>query len=136
MNILELSERIKEIAEQDERLNSVYIADPYTKWNEAEVPYGSFVFYPTGEAHYDDYTDVTFKFYVGELHNEAQDNTLELQTLALDILHNILHRVDATDDIDIVLPMNFSLFEQGFQDVLCGAYGDCTFRIAAEFLCD
>ena len=41
MNVIELINKIKEVALSQGTVNSVYDGDVYTNWNSAEVKYGS-----------------------------------------------------------------------------------------------
>ena len=139
MNLSQTISYIKSKLQEDLRLQSVYIDDVYSKWNNtnASKQYMSAIVDYVSTSFQGDYSDYTFVVYVGSVINEKQDNVYRTISLADNIIQQLLHKIDVEDNkIDLVVPNLITPFQQTFSDVLAGAYCQFTLRIPIEIICE
>lgn len=122
MNLNELYEKIKYIAQLKVGVNSVYLEDPYTAWNTHDVKYGSLSVYIEGGNVVDNIITYNVNMYWGDRITETGDNIFQIQSEAINIINDIVLDLEQCEDIVGIGYNSFTVFKQKFVDFLAGAY--------------
>lgn len=139
MNLTEIIKYITNKLEDDQRLKSTIVDDVYKAWNKTNSSnqYTSAVVDFNNSSYMGDYVDYSFYIYVGNVINENQKNIYRSISIAVSIIHNLLHKIDVEEnDMLLVVPNTITPFVQQFEDVLAGCYCMFTIRIQTENICD
>lgn len=139
MNLSGIINYIQTKLKGDQRLQSVFVDDVYTKWNHtnSSAQYMSAVLDYVSTSFNGDYADYTFIVYVANVVNEKQDNVYRSISIADSVIQQLLHKIDTeVNNMDLVIPNTITPFQQKFEDVLAGAYCQFTLRIPIEIICE
>lgn len=100
------------------------------------VDYNAFVI--TQQRHwstegYDNYS--FYLFFVGRLTDDLEDNRIQMQSLGLQQLDNVIRTFCYDYDLEYPSRVEFDTFTQRFQDEIAGAYANVTFEIPKDYVC-
>lgn len=82
---------------------------------------------------YDNYS--FYLFFVGRLTDDLEDNRVQMQSLGMQQLDNIIRSFCEEYDIDYPSRVEYTTFEERFQDLTAGAYANVTFEIPIDYIC-
>ena len=122
MNVIELINKIKEVALSQGTVNSVYDGDVYTNWNSAEVKYGSINIGLQEISNDGNFTTYSVVLYYGDRLIQDKKNVNSIWTDGTNTLQSIINILNTIDMVDIESPITYTLFEQQFMDYLAGVY--------------
>ena len=122
MNVIELINKIKEVALSQETVNSVYDGDVYTNWNSAEVKYASVNIGLQEISNDGNFTTYSVVLYYGDRLLQDKKNVNAVWTDGTNTLQSIVNILNTIDMIDITEPITYIPFEQQFMDYLAGVY--------------
>lgn len=120
MNITQLLNKIKDIAEGLQTTNSSFIGDVSDIWNTAEVEYASFVVSVTSVQRENNVRNYNLILYYGDRLLQNKSNIIAVWDDAVNTIQSVLNKLSEYDveygDYTV------ELFEQKFNDVLAGGY--------------
>lgn len=134
MTLKELIEDILLLAQDTDNINYANEGNIFELNSLPNIDYS--VFYITQNQHtqYENTTRYSFTFfYVDRLINEEESlNKLQIQSDGIQILSNIINKINETLDVEISYPINFQPFTEKFSDSCAGVY--CTLIITVPNL--
>lgn len=137
MTLLELINRIKEVASAQSEVNTIVDNDIFLLNEMADVDYGVFAYTQgehTSSAERDSITyNFTF-FFVGLL-TDDRANMNELQSKAIEVLDNILYSLAAEGDMSIG-DYSFQPFSRRFMDDCAGCWVDVAITTNKKYNCE
>lgn len=126
MTLNDLINKLLLIAKSKPNINQVGEGDIYELNHIPNVNYS--VFYITQDTHevYENRTEYTLNlFYIDRLLND-KSNQLQIQSVGIDAITNIVNELLYTWDVDVVYPLTFTPFNQRFADDCAGVYAKLT----------
>lgn len=137
MRLVELTKVLEDIALEQPAIKTVVKNDVYRLNSMPSVEYGVFSF--TQGTHRSDgqgFTRFFFTlFYVDRL-TENKDNEIEAQSTGLDVLRNIVRKVEAEYCDGENSTVAFTTFTERFSDECAGAFANVEFNIADDTVCE
>ena len=130
MNLIEIIDKLKEIALSKPNINFVGEGDIYELNNLGNIDYS--VFYITQQTHSFSENIAYYQlnlFYVDRL---AKDNSnrLSIHSVGMDAISNILNELTNTEDVEVEFPIQFNTFNERFADECAGVF--CTVTLITE----
>lgn len=130
MNLIEIIDKLKEIALSKPNINFVGEGDIYELNNLGNIDYS--VFYITQQTHSFSENIAYYQlnlFYVDRL---AKDNSnrLSIHSVGMDAISNILNEITNTEDVEIEFPIQFNTFNERFADDCAGVF--CTVTLITK----
>lgn len=122
MNVKELILDIREIAEQQEPIKSVFDGNVYDNWNSAEIKYGSFNVGLQSATYEGNQVTYTCVFYYGDRLLQDESNANEIYSDGMRAVQSVINILNQNDGINIVEPIVYEFFQQKFMDYLAGVY--------------
>ena len=136
MTLLDTIYTLKNIALKQPNIRTAVEGNIYELMNSnPSLEYGVFVI--TQEAHTSDegFNNFTFNlFYVDRLVNNLEDNRLQIQSIGIEVLNNIISTFCNVTGCDSTYP-TFNVFTQKFKDECSGVYCRITFDVEKEIYC-
>lgn len=74
-------------------------------------------------------------FYVSRLVDDLEDNRLQIQSISIEVITNIVQYLIDVYDIEINGNITFNTFNEKFADECAGCYGKITFVVEKEIYC-
>lgn len=137
MTLKEFIGMVEAIAEQQPAINQIVKNDVYKLNSLKDVEYSVFAWQQRQHREAEDYWDYSFQlFYIDRLVQDA-GNEIEVESIALDILSNIILTVleVGEGEIELVDYPYYQAFTQKFKDECAGAYVTVTFRVPKSCIC-
>lgn len=130
MNLIEIIDKLKEIALSKPNINFVGEGDIYELNNLGNIDYS--VFYITQQTHNYNENTAYYQlnlFYVDRL---AKDNSnrLSIHSVGMDAITNILNELTTIEDVEIDYPIAFTTFNERFADDCAGVF--CTVTLITD----
>lgn len=131
MNINTINKVVQKISEQLPLVNSYYTLSPYDSWNVKEVQYGSISFVVTNVNTHDSTTTYDAVLYYADRLTEDRSNRDSVHSDAATVIQTIVGALNQADEgyFKIDYPVNITLFEQDFTDVLAGGYANVSIEV-------
>lgn len=131
MNINTINKVIQGISEQLPLVNSFYTQSPYDSWNIKEVQYGSVSFVVTNVNTNNNTTTYDAVLYYADRLTEDRSNRDSVHSDAATVIQTIVGALNQTDSdyFEIEYPVNITLFEQDFVDVVAGGYANLSIEV-------
>ena len=129
MNIVELINKIKELAIQHNLVHSTYDGDVYTNWNTTEVKFGSVNVGVETIQRAENYIQYDVILYYADRLLQDNQNANAIYADGVNILQSILNQLE--DELEITYPIQYTPFSQKFVDYLAGVY--CRVSIISEY---
>lgn len=131
MNILEVENYIKEVAENQKLVKQVNIGDIYQYLNKADnVKYANINIDITSAARYDGYLQYTIYLYYTDRLTTNEDNYNFIKADAQNALQSILN--DLNDEGEIITPYTITFFKQKFIDNCAGGWVTFNYIVSSE----
>ena len=137
MTLKEFISMVESIAETQPAINDVVQNDVY-KLNELkDAEYSVFAWQQRQHREEVDFWLFSFQFFYVDRLTQDSGNELEVQSIALDILSNIILTIINVGDgeIELVDLPYYQPFTQKFKDLCAGAYVTVTFRVPKCLIC-
>lgn len=128
MTLYELINRLLEIAKGMPNIGYANEGDIYELNNLPNIDYS--VFFVTQDRHQISENTASYTlnlFYVDRLLDDAS-NRLIIQSNGIEAITNIVNKLIATEDVDVVYSMTFTPFYQRFADECSGVFATITFE--------
>lgn len=122
MNIVELTNTIKEVGLSQTPIKSVYSGDVYENWNHGEVNYGSLNFGLQSISYNGNLCTYTYIFYYGDRLLQDKSNVGEIYTDGVNAIQAVVNILNDSYAVDIPEIVSYTPFEQQFMDYLAGVY--------------
>lgn len=129
MTLIELEDKLLNIAIKMPNIGYVGEGDIYELNNLPNIDYS--VFYITQDTHrvYENKVEYTLNlFYVDRL-IEYPSNRMYIQSNGISAITNIVNKLVAEEDVDVLYPLNFTPFYQRFADDCSGVFARITFVV-------
>ena len=126
MTLLEIINKLEEIAIKKPNINYVGNGDIYSLNNIPNIDYS--VFFITQGTHSVDENTATYQLYLYYIdrYTHQKDNGLTIQSNGIQAITNIVNELVFTEDVDILYSIKFTPFHQRFADECCGVYATIT----------
>lgn len=137
MNISEIINTIKTIAESQKGVYSVYDGDVYENWNSTEIKYGSVNISLQSVSYDSNLVTYTIILYYGDRLLQDKSNVNSIYSDGVRILQSTINQLDKEEGVDVPDTVSYTPFEQKFMDYLAGMYASVDITTSSELgLCD
>lgn len=129
MTLIEIVEKLLEIAQNMPNIDFVGEGDIYELNNIPNIQYS--VFYITQDTHrvYENKVEYTLNLFFVDRIIEGIPNRMYIQSNGISAITNIVNKLVAEEDVDVVYPLNFTPFYQRFADDCSGVWARITFVV-------
>jgi len=137
MTLIEVIERLKDIALQMPNVRTALEGDVYDLNENPSVVYDVFNITQGQHREGEEYDYYVFNlFYISRLVDDY-DNRLQIQSIGKSVLSNIIRVFCEQVDIDFPddTQLTFNTFTEKFADLCAGAYCNVTFTIPKDLIC-
>lgn len=137
MNVNEIINTIKEIAQSQKGVYSVYDGDVYESWNSAEVKYGSVNVGLMNVTYDGNFCTYTVLLHYADRLLQDKKNRNSIYSDGVRVLQSTINTLNTEDYIDISTVVIYTPYEQKFMDYLAGVYTTIDIVCESELgLCD
>lgn len=137
MSYYELVEIIKGIASSHKLVEEVDEGDIYENLNSGVHRYGHVNITTNNISFDEDQLDITMNiFYTDRLQVDTDKNKLQVQSIALMVLYEIMSKLKNGDYDIYVGDTTAQVFEEKFSDICAGAYMTITLSTPIPYVCD
>lgn len=138
-SLKEVVRTLKSVCMLQPAVNSVAEGNSYDIWNgNRQVRYASVVIQQLKHTEIiEDNGIIRYRFYLiyaDRLVHNLEENRLEIQSNAIDVLKNIIWTIDNEVDWEWK-KITYQTFTQKFADELAGAYADVEIEVPASYMC-
>lgn len=74
-------------------------------------------------------------FYVDRLVDNMEENKLQIQSIGIEVLTNLIKRFSKENDVDFS-NLSFNTFTEKFQDECAGVFATISLHVEADLICD
>ena len=137
MNLYQFVKMMEAVANQQPAISQIITGDVYLLNTLKDVEYSVFSWQHRSHMEETDFWVYSFQlFYIDRL-TQDKSNTLEAQSVALDILSNIIRTILELGEGEIELTNTpiYQPFTQNFKDETAGAYVTVSFRVPKDCIC-
>lgn len=131
VNVNILNKVLDGISKQIPLVHSFYTQSPYDAWNKKEIEYGSVSFVVTNVNTNNNTTTYDAVLYYADRLTEDRSNRDSVHSDAATVIQTIVGALNQTDSdyFEIEYPVNITLFEQDFTDVVAGGYANLSIEV-------
>lgn len=122
MNVVEIINKIKDIASAQKGVYSVYDGDVYDNWNSAEAKYGSVNVGLQNVTYNGNLVTFTFVLYFADRLTQNNSNVNYVYNNGVRVLQSTLNELNDEDGVDVDDIVIYTPFNQKFMDYLGGCY--------------
>jgi len=136
--LIEFVKLIRSVAAAQPAINQIVDNDVYKLNSLKDAEYSVFAWQQRQHTEEVDFWLFSFQFFYLDRLTQDGGNELETQSIALDILSNIIGTIVSIGggEIELVTNPTYQPFTQKFKDECAGAYATVTFRVAKECICE
>lgn len=129
MTLIEIVDKLLEIAQKMPNIGYAGEGDIYELNNIPNIDYS--VFFITQDTHrvYENKVEYTLNLFFVDRIIEAIPNRIFVQTNGISAITNIVNKLVAEEDVDVLYPLNFTPFNQRFADDCSGVWARITFVV-------
>lgn len=137
MTLVEIYKKFSEIALEQPNIRTVILNDVYKLNEYSSIKYG--VFAITQQQHYEEegFRYYALNLFVVDRLLEHLSNDIDIQSSAIEVLHNIIRTFveDVETDVEVEGNIQYQSFTQRFTDECAGVYASLTLRVPIDSLC-
>lgn len=129
-NLMTIIDKIKATAQSIPSINTVSTENIYDILNgKRNIQYAGFIISQGTHRYTENQMFFAFNLiYVDRLMSDLEENKIQVQSTAIEVLKNIINQVCAEEDIDRT-EVYFDVFTERFNDLTAGAFANVTFVV-------
>lgn len=137
MNLFATIDNIKDIGLSQPNVRTAVEGDIYSVMNTTkELKYGVFVITQGQHRSDDSFNYFSFNFfYVDRLVDDLESNRLQIQSIGIQQLDNIIKTFSDEYDVELNEDITFNTFTQKFADECAGVYCNLTLEVPKDYYC-
>lgn len=132
MNVNEIINIIKDIANEQKGVQSSFDGDVYENWNSTEIKYGSVNIGFQSLTYNGNLCTYSIVLYYGDRLQQDKANVNSIYSDGIRILQSIINELNNTEGVDIDEQIIYTPFEQKFADYLAGVYATVDISCESE----
>lgn len=135
MNLKQLIEILLKVSDMQPAVNHSYEGDVYEINTLSDTEYANIVITQGAHNVDTDFSEFGFTlFYIDRL-TKDKSNKLEIQSLGIEVLKNILSTLEEYYDVEVSKPYSITTFTERFADECAGAYAQINIQVNNNGIC-
>lgn len=131
MDIVQLTDIMKDIALANVNCKSAFVGDVYENWNTSTIKYGSVNISVQNMTTNDEgYITYSMILYYGDRLEQDNRNKSRIYADGINTLQSIINEISMIDSLNVEGDVMYTPYEQTFADYVAGVY--CTFNIYTD----